>query len=335
MQPARLFLAPVSMQGRSIVIDNKNFNFTAFRFVERIEDCEYVVLPHSIARVTPALRLPLDEAFALARTHGKELLIFFYGDLSYREHIQGAITFKWSAFRHSIQPGEIITPVFFDDLARETPILWRQKSPRPSVGFCGFAGFPSFKTRLKYYVDNAVTDGVSVVTGRPYLRAQKRGLYFRRKGIKILAADPRVDTRFIVRDSFFNQIHADPKETRREYLENLQNADFTLAPKGDPNTSTRFFEALSLGRIPILIDTETVLPLEKEIDYDSFILRVPHTEMHTLPGRILDLYESLSDDEFIRMQARARDAFVNYLQREPFFNRAFELLHAQGPDALN
>jgi hypothetical protein len=114
----------------------------------------------------------------------------------------------------------------------------------------------------------------------------------------------------------------------------MAHADFALAPRGDGNYSRRFFRALSMGAVPILIDTDMTLPLEKELDFSRFILRIPHTEMHTLPDRVVDLYNSLSNEEFRAMQQAARDAYVNYLRQDKFYSRAFALLKAHGPEAL-
>jgi hypothetical protein len=144
-------------------------------------------------------------------------------------------------------------------------------------------------------------------------------------------------THFIVRKAFFGQA-AKTKEgllkLREEYIENLQNNDFALAPRGDANASTRFFEALSLGRIPILIDTDIVLPLERIIDYSKFVVRIDHTQLHRLPEILLDFYEKISDDEFVAMQYRAREAYVKHLRLDSFFNTALAVLKERGPEGL-
>ncbi len=333
----KIFWAPIVMEGRGTLIDNKNprFNgtFTELEFTDRIEDCDFVVLPKSIATVARA-RSAIEEGKRLAKQYGKELVVFFYGDHSYREHIEGVIAFKWSAHAADMLPTEVITPVFFHDLAKEREITWRHKGDKPRVSFCGYADFSSVKTAAKYHFDNGLLNLRALVTGQPHLRAQKRGLYFRRKSMRILKRDPRIDCQFIVRSAFFNQVQAPPQALREEYLTNMQEADFVLAPRGDANISTRFFEALSLGRIPILIDTDVVLPLEKIIDYGKFILRVPHTEMHTLPERVVDFYDAISDDEFVAMQQRARETYLRYLEVGPFINFVLPLLKAKGPQVL-
>lgn len=335
--PIKLFLAPVTMEGRGILIDNSNSrlqsDFKSFQFTDQVEKCDFVVMPKSIAKVSRAQK-SLQEARTFADKNNKKLIVFYYGDHSYKEHVPGVISFKWSAHGHDKLPEEVITPVFCQDLAKERALTWRHKSERPSVAFCGFADLPSTKTAIKYHTENIWLNVLSVVTGNPQIRAQKRGLYFRRKAMRMLRRDSRIDTRFMVRSAYFNQIQAPPQTLRDEYLDNMQDADFILAPRGDANISTRFFEALSLGRIPILIDTDCVLPLEKHIDYSTFILRIPHTEMHTLPDRVYEVFRSLSDEEFVAMQQRAREAYITYFEVQSFFDFVFPILQDKGPEAL-
>jgi len=146
----------------------------------------------------------------------------------------------------------------------------------------------------------------------------------------VLNRSSLIETNFILRK--FYSCHTDtlkipPETARQEYIENMIDSDFVLAPKGDGNFSMRFYEALSLGRIPILIDTETILPLENVIDYDSFILRVNYKNINKLDKIIADFYNQITNKEFIEMQKRARENFEKYLRIDAFFNYAFSQLN--------
>src|SRR6185503_19907515 len=98
-----------------------------------------------------------------------------------------------------------------------------------------------------------------------------------------------VRTRFIARDFFSgakSTIQLSPKEARREFVSTTRAGDFALAPKGDGNYSVRFLEALALGRIPVLIDTDTELPLEDRIPYEKICVRVPARDIARTPEYI-------------------------------------------------
>lgn len=66
---------------------------------------------------------------------------------------------------------------------------------------------------------------------------------------------------------------------RRSYLTLLENTKFIFCPRGRGLNSIRFFEALKLGRIPVLISDEAKLPLEDVVDYNEFVVRVPEADV--------------------------------------------------------
>ena len=67
-------------------------------------------------------------------------------------------------------------------------------------------------------------------------------------------------------------------ERRDLFLRIMGESLTVLCPRGHGLNSIRFFEAMCLGRVPILISDGCALPLEDEIDWDSLILRIPEGE---------------------------------------------------------
>lgn len=320
---------PVSLHARS-----ESSPPGGFEIVDNIQKADFVVIPHSVRRVSPILKGHIEETIALAAQYHKEVIVFVRGDLSHDVHIENVIVFKPSIYKHDKRAKEVIFASLARDLSLETPIALRHKSGKPSVSFCGYAGFPFLKTRLKYLAKNAWLDFTSVILQQPELRAYKRGIYFRRASLAQLASDSRIDTRFIIRRAFFHQAGLDPIHMRQEYLKNMSDADFVLCPKGDGNYSMRFYEALSLGKIPILIDTDMILPFEHIIDYSQCIVRVHHTRLHSLPDILVEFYNSISDEAFVDMQQNARRIYLEYLRYDVYFGRALQFLKEKGPEAL-
>jgi Exostosin family len=83
-------------------------------------------------------------------------------------------------------------------------------------------------------------------------------------------------------------------EQVQSYLSHMEDVTYVLCPRGIENFSFRFYEALKFGRVPVLIDTETVLP--DGIDWDAMIVRVPY-------GRLCDVGEILAEDYETRSAA--------------------------------
>jgi len=84
-----------------------------------------------------------------------------------------------------------------------------------------------------------------------------------------------------VTDGYFHMTYDWPQQRalRDEYTALIAQSRFVFCPRGDGLTSLRFFETLAFGRIPILVADDTALPLEGEIAYDEFMVRVPERQV--------------------------------------------------------
>lgn len=293
-----------------------SINTPLFEVMSEIKDADVILLPHNYFQVKNEKDF-LKHYEKISNDHKKPLLIIAYGDSSEYIDIPNSIVLRTSQYKSHKRENEIIIPPIADDLGRQK-IQYRQKGSLPTVGFCGWAQLPSTKEYAKYGIRNLLRIG-----------PRKQGLYFRRKAISVLKSSERVKTNFVIRSAYAGNrktINIDPQKARKEYIENMQSSDFILAPKGDGNYSLRFYEALSLGRVPILIDTDTPLPLEDKIPYDEFIIRVDYRDIDRLDEIIAGRYDDLSDKDFIEMQKKARDAFVNHLSSQAFFEKYLPLL---------
>lgn len=104
---------------------------------------------------------------------------------------------------------------------------------------------------------------------------------------------------------------AEQQELRVSYLANMNDSQFVLCPRGAGLSSIRFFEALRMGRIPVLIADETKLPLEWLINYDNFIVRVPEADIlqsRDYVGKWLNTHSLESASQ------QARDVSVSYFE---------------------
>eukprot|EP00042_Codosiga_hollandica_P018418 m.54095 g.54095 ORF g.54095 m.54095 type:complete len:519 (+) comp48693_c0_seq1:73-1629(+) len=74
---------------------------------------------------------------------------------------------------------------------------------------------------------------------------------------------------------------------RASWLDELASSSFYLAPAGSGVQTTRFFECLFAGRIPVLFSSLWLLPFQRLIDYSLFTVSVPLAAMAQLE-QILD-----------------------------------------------
>ena len=92
------------------------------------------------------------------------------------------------------------------------------------------------------------------------------------QAIKALRECRDISVNFIIRNSYSshaNTIELLAEEARGQYIDNILKSDLSLAVRGDANISCRFYEILSLGRVPLFVDTDCVLPMENVVDYKN------------------------------------------------------------------
>jgi len=288
---------------------------------------DFFLLPHSFSVGMSRNTAYVSHLSALAGTHGKKLVIFAEGDSTTPIVVPHALVFRTSQYAYNKRQNEIIMPpqVYAEDVLDEAAFTTRPKGEKPVVSFCGWSALGTVREKAKFFARNAYADFRTHVLRDPHAAVKKQGIYFRQKAIVALKQSSLVETSFIERDFFSVNKHTIklPREVlRAEYLKNIQDSDFVLAPKGDGNFSIRFYEALALGRIPVLIDTDCVLPAENEIDYAASVVRVPHGDLAHADRHIADFYNRFGAEGYREAQKKARVLFADKLRLDRFLLRA-------------
>jgi hypothetical protein len=133
-----------------------------------------------------------------------------------------------------------------------------------------------------------------------------------------------------------NQFHLhQPAEERARnsqfFLESMLSALTVCCPRGAGLNSTRFFETLGFGRIPILISDDVVLPLENQVKYDRFVLRLPEAQIANIGTFLHDWIDKMPPQETAKKCAAARRAWDDYLcpaRRERLVLLGLQQVHA-------
>ena len=313
----------------SILFLNKAFRYLKDPIVSLVdspEDAECIVLPHNY----PSLRGRADyvrRQYELATTLQKPFVVFWHGDSDEPFPHEEATVFRTSQYRSALRKNEIMMPAYADDLLAEELALRKKHEGKPIIGFCGWADYKNLKNYVGTILKNSLIEAGHLIGWRN--DARLKGITYRMKALKHLQKSTHIEPNFIIRSSYSGHastIKTDAETARREYKENLLSSDYALVIKGDGNYSYRFYEALSLGRIPVLLDTECVLPLEDVIQYDEFILRIPYYDLYRIDEIVAQHYASISPQEFSVMQQKARHAFETYLRVDAFLAHAVQHL---------
>lgn len=269
----------------------------------------------------------------LARDAGTPTAVFFTGDRSCdRVGLPGAHVFREGAFRSRLTPFDHPMPAFAEDLLAAYcggHIVEREREDRPVVGFCGLASSRSpFDRAVRLVLYRLVVAARERrIDPSPYL-----GELMRHDALEQLERSDRVATNFVLRDSsvFFRDASAaELTDVRQEYVDNLISSDYVLCIRGSGNYSFRLYETLSMGRIPVIVDTDLALPLPEEIPWREVCVWVPKQERHHIGELIAERHDRLSDEEFVAAQHRARRVWVEHLSPVGYFSRLADLVAAR------
>ena len=299
------------------------FTEPVFDLVKSIKEADFILYPYEFFLTEDRGHHDyLKHYVDLSEKHNKKLLVFDLSDFDKREiNVPNSYIFRIGGFDFKRKENEFIMPTFIEDLSSYTDVKYIEKKDIPVIGFCGRAGFENFKRRIKFHIKNMALNIAIFLIRNKTLLAHKNGIYFRIKVIKALNKCNKIRTDFISREfysSHVSTIRLPKEEIRKQYIENLQNSDFALCVRGEANASCRFYEALSLGKIPFVLTTNSIWPLSEEIDYSQFSVMVDFDDLDIACNKIADFYKNISNEEFIQMQKNAREVFEKHLSVQGF-----------------
>ncbi len=318
-----------SMPFVKAAVEQHQYSKEDFVLVEHIADADYVLIPYNYDRLQQANPERLAMIVEEAHRAGKPLLIDGSGDIEHPINIPNSVIIRVSQFRYSVKENEIATPFPTQDLLERYKggvLDVRKKSEVPSVSFTGWAE-QSGKAKVKTFLKELPVTLRSLVDAKR--GAEHKGILFRARALKALNASNQVKANFTSRSSYSGHVKTmsgSAKDIRKEFVDTLQNSDYALCVRGDANASVRFYEALSLGRIPLFLDTACVLPLEDRIKYREFCVFVDWKDTDRIADLLADFHASVTPERFEDMQRLARKAYEEHLRIDAFSRDLAELL---------
>lgn len=101
--------------------------------------------------------------------------------------------------------------------------------------------------------------------------------------------------------------------------------DYGLCVRGCGNFSSRLYETLSCGRLPVFVDTDCVLPFDDLIDWREHCW-VDIGDVDSLGSIVARFHDGLTDDDFRALQHAARTRWEQWLSPEGVFTNVIRLL---------
>ena len=302
-----------------------DFEFYKKYFVlsNELQNSDVAFLPFTLNYYAKYNKIELFKNF-LNKMHefDKKVFVWVEGDYDVTIDYPNCIFIKYAGYKSKINSNMIIQPGDLkDDLLKKYcngELKIREKNDNPSIGFDGVADYSKIKLvlliikqSLKYFkhtFQNAIFEPGPII---PYLVGRKTSL----ETIKKLRG---ITSDIILRKSFAEGIRNNDMNARLAFINNIINNDYTFCMRGGGNYSLRLYETLCLGRIPLFINTDCILPFENIIDWEGLCLWVEEGDINKIGQIVLDFHSSMSNDEFIERQIKCREIWEKFLSKEGF-----------------
>ena len=104
-------------------------------------------------------------------------------------------------------------------------------------------------------------------------------------------------------------------DLRTPFLEAMQKAPLSLSVRSIPSgvIRYRFYEAMSMGRIPIHVNDGCVYPLADRIPYDTFMIKIPESRVGQTGEIVAEKLLMMGHTQLVRIGERARYHWERWL----------------------
>lgn len=205
-----------------------------------------------------------------AKHNNKKVLIFHIDDSDEIIDVENSVVFRTSFYNSTKKNYERAMPCFKEDFFDGIYLY----NPKLSIGFCG-----QIITPVRQNIINVLKDS-------------------------------NIETDFIIRSVGWPGIEfgKTKEQVVEDFYQNMKNNLFNLCLRGGGNFSYRLYETLMMGRIPIIFDTDIVLPFEDIIDWSNHAVIVK--DLNSLVNEIEKFY---CEKNVLQVQKDNRNFWVEFL----------------------
>ncbi|QHI35223.1 hypothetical protein IMCC3317_05690 [Kordia antarctica] len=320
----------------ALLFDERN-EFTEvknyYQLVDSIEEAEVAFLPFSWNYyLNNNLQSEAERFVNDCHTNNLKVLSYVSGDEGVMPTNKDVYVFRNSGYKSKKLPNQIAFPAFFKDplvhyMEKSTHQV-RIKDEKPVIGFVGQATPNLLKVakdigliiyrNLKFHLGKTLNEPQQWFAA-PFMRY---------KYLKRLEKNTKIETKIVYRQRYRAGVRKNRSvdRTTYEFYENINDSDYIFNLRGAGNFSVRFYQTLAMGRIPVLIDTDCLLPLEGIIDWTQHCIRIPQGKEHEMEQRLLEFHQNLTQEQFEHIQKENRKLWEEYLTLTTFFARIHDLI---------
>lgn len=303
-----------------------------YELVETVDDADFCLLPFpwNYYYLNKCKEEALQFIDDCQKAH-KEVVTFTSGDFGVTPLVKDVIVLRQSGYQSRRLEKQFALPAFVNDPVErffEGDVQLRKKQDRPVVGFCGqgtssplrYAGVfgANIFRNIKYYL------GVSCYEPQDLYPSTLR----RNKALSLFEKSSLTETDFIIRQKYRGGAVTEEQRllTALEFYENMRDTDYTLCLRGVGNFSVRIYETLAMGRIPVFVNTDCILPYDQFIDWKSHMVWIDENDLSKADEILSDFNSSIHPDDFASLQIVNRELWEKYLSLDGFYSHLSKLI---------
>ncbi|WP_417860794.1 exostosin domain-containing protein [Winogradskyella sediminis] len=234
--------------------------------------------------------------------------------------------FRQSGYRTRAPKWHVGLPVFISDPLKEhyntDAVFARPYVENPTIGFCGYATSNStlaLKTKLKIGLKNL---GYYLKLHSYEPEMILAAAQWRYKILKRLESHSKLHTNFIYREKYRagSQNAEQRAASTQAFFDNIKDSDYVVCVRGAGNFSVRLYETLAMGRIPVFVNTDCILPLADEVDWKRHVVWIAVKDLDIIGERVLTFHRALTARSFKDLQQRNRKLWDEKLRLKGFFD---------------
>lgn len=230
--------------------------------------------------IADVMSLDLPKVTESGKKLEKLVIIFLISDTCDKFTIpHNVFLFRTSLYKSQISNNEYLLPYVWEKIDKSFILL--KKTENPVIGFCG-------------NVDQ-----------------------YRKNIIEKLKITKNITNNFIIRDRFWGGKPHDPMIIQ-DFVNNILSSHFTICNRGNGNFSMRFYQVLSAGRIPVLVNTDMIFPFENEIMWNEIVIIGKNEE-----DVISKIFQWWNEKDIENIQIQCKMIYDTYFDKKNFFNKIF------------
>ncbi|MCC0175951.1 hypothetical protein I4641_03015 [Waterburya agarophytonicola K14] len=295
--------------------------------VDSIQDCEIAIYPR---RVFHPETLEFDDrvydAATKAKRYNKPLIVDGTSDSDVFLNLPNTHILRCGLYKSLQQPFETECPFWSNYRTKNKldALKISSKPKKPTIGFCGTTSSMGTLSNIAKFAAPSILTKYILSQGKRASQVDIRlregmSLKLREIAVNLLTSDKRLNSYFDLTNdhkSYYSNDENNRIALENLFIENTSKSDYILCVRGTGNYSGRFYMALNAGRIPIVLDTDLVIPFEDKLH----IIKISLESLAQIGDIILEHFENTTEGEFKAIKAQNREVYRQFIAPERFFN---------------